>query len=219
MKHTSLLINNLRAVLFAALTSGIVGTVNGQQLHPCYTHKSASRVRSVWWDWSRRYASRATPLGHKICSPRRKTPWMDATRRSPDWANFVRAEKCPARSNRHTTRRLRTRTVLLRFEKHAAGTSRDAGRYNGRAKPGRLQNGALWSDRCIWRRNARTGPRRREKYPVRASPQVRLESREFRPKTPIRKRNVRQGATRVQRRVRQPNTHLRQRNEEESVVV
>ena len=34
MKHTSLLINNLRAVLLAALTSGIVGTVNGQQLHP-----------------------------------------------------------------------------------------------------------------------------------------------------------------------------------------
>jgi len=27
------------------------------------------------------------------------------------------------------------------------------------SKPGRLQNGALWSDRCIWRHNARTGSR------------------------------------------------------------
>src|SRR3982750_4752272 len=34
MKHTSLLINNLRAVLLAALASGIVGTVNGQQPPP-----------------------------------------------------------------------------------------------------------------------------------------------------------------------------------------
>ena len=189
----------------------------GSSFTPVTPHKSASRVRAVWWGWPRRYASRGACLRLAACSARRKTPWWMPQGGTPA-GNSARPEKCPVRSNRHTTRRLRTRTVLLRFEKHAAGTSRDAGRYNGRAKPGRLQNGALWSDRCIWRHNARTGPRRREKYPVRATPQVRLESREFRPKTPVRKRNVRQGATRVQRRVRQPNTHLRQRNEEEGVV-
>ncbi len=34
MKHTFVLINNLRAVLVAALTSGIVGAVSAQQLYP-----------------------------------------------------------------------------------------------------------------------------------------------------------------------------------------
>ena len=84
--------------------------------------------------------------------------------------NSARPEKCPVRTNRHTTRRLRTRAVLLRFEKHAAGTSRDAERYNGRAKPGRLQNGALWSDRCIRRHNARDRSQATRKVPRTGNP-------------------------------------------------
>ena len=86
MKHTSLLINNLRAVLLAALTSGIVGTVNGQQLHP-FTPTSPLPE-------SGRFGGTGpggTPAGVpaydlQTCSPRRKTPWMDATGRRPDWA-------------------------------------------------------------------------------------------------------------------------------------
>ncbi len=59
----------------------------GSNLTPSYPHKSASRVRSIWRDWSRRYTSRGACLRLEVCSPEESTgrtrPGFRPTREMP----------------------------------------------------------------------------------------------------------------------------------------
>ena len=206
MKQTSLLINNFRAVLLAALTSGIVGTVNGQQLHPVTPTSPLPE--------SGRFGGTGQAVHQQGCLPTTCSMLPPKKDTGKDEARLPQTQKCPVRSNRHTTRRLRTRAVLLRFEKHAAGTSRDARRYNGRAKPGRLQtNAPLGQTGAYGGATLGQVPGDAKKTPYGQARKSGSKAASSGKKRQY--ESATSGKTlRVQRRIDQPNTHLRQRNEE-----